>query len=181
MRASAYQLADESSTLQRAREEREARSSAKTDGKFEVTGDERLTGTFPEGLTDVVPTESSTTAAQGRMRVSIPAKTVLSDLPLKQEKATVPLQLVVNTGNIQIMTVASLEDRILRMLVNLERDHVKWMQGELHMIMNNPHSLATRHCRGQLTTCPNTKREVPDSHEYNEAIAAVADCATIVA
>ena len=33
VRVSAYQLADESSTLQRAREEREARSFAKADGK----------------------------------------------------------------------------------------------------------------------------------------------------
>ena len=64
------------------------------------------------------------------MRVSVPAKTVLSDLPLKQEKAKVTLQLVVNTGNIQIMTVASLEDRILRMLVGLEQDYVKLMRGE---------------------------------------------------
>ena len=37
------------------------------------------------------------------------------------------LQLVVNTGNIQIMTVASLEDRILRMLVDVERDYMKWI------------------------------------------------------
>ena len=31
------------------------------------------------------------------------------------------LQFVVNTGNIQIMTVASLDDRILRTMVDLER------------------------------------------------------------
>ena len=37
------------------------------------------------------------------MRVSFPAKAVLSDLPLKQEKAKVTLQLVVNT-DIRIMT-----------------------------------------------------------------------------
>ena len=54
------------------------------------------------------------------MRASVPAKTVL-----KQEKAKETLQLVVNTGNIQIMTVSSLEDRFLRMLVDLDRDHVK--------------------------------------------------------
>ena len=58
--------------------------------------------------------------------MSFPAKAVLFDLPLKQEKAAkVTLQLVVNTGNIQIMTVASLEDGVLRTLVDLERDHVK--------------------------------------------------------
>ena len=44
------------------------------------------------------------------MRVSFPAKAVLSDLPLKPEKAKVTLQLVVNTGNIQLMVLASLED-----------------------------------------------------------------------
>ena len=42
-------------------------------------------------------------------RVRVQAKTVLSGVPLKQEKAKVTLQLVVNMGNIQIMTVASLE------------------------------------------------------------------------
>ena len=89
--------------------------------KFEVTGDERLTRTFLEGLTDVEPTESSTTAAEGRRRVNFPAKTMLFNLPLKQEKARVTLQLGVNTGNIQNMTVASLEDSILRMLVDLMR------------------------------------------------------------
>ena len=98
MRASAYQLANGSSTLQRVREEREA-------VKFEVTGDERLTRTLLEGLTDVEPTESSTTAAKGRMRGSFPAKAVLSELLLKDEKAKVTSQLVVNTGNIQVMTV----------------------------------------------------------------------------
>ena len=75
--------------------------------KFEVTGDERLARTFLKGLRDVVPREPSTTAAHVRMRVSFPAK------------ARVTLQLVVNTRNIQSMTVASLEDRILRMLVDL--------------------------------------------------------------
>ena len=64
--------------------------------KFEVTGDERLTRTFLEGHTDVEPTESSTTAVEGRTRVSFPAKTVFSILPLYEEKVT--LQLVVNMG-----------------------------------------------------------------------------------
>ena len=112
------------------------------------------------------------------MRVSFPASTVLSNLPLKQQKARVTLQLVVNTGNIQIMTVASLEDRILHMLVDLERDYVKWMRGELHVDMKNPYSPAIRRFRGQLTICPNTNSQVPESHEYSEAIAAVADYAT---
>ena len=79
--------ADESPTLQRTREEREARSLTKPMVKNEVTGDERLRRTFLEGLTDVVPKKSSTTAAQGRMRVSFPAKAVSSDFPLKTEKA----------------------------------------------------------------------------------------------
>ena len=51
--------------------------------KFEVTGNERLTRAFLEGLTDVDPTESST-ASEGRMQVNCRAKTVLSNLPLKQ-------------------------------------------------------------------------------------------------
>ena len=41
------------------------------------------------------------------------------------------------------------------------------------MYMKNPYSPAIRNFRGQLTTCPNTKSQVPRSHGYNEAIAAV--------
>ena len=33
------------------------------------------------------------------------------------------LQLAVNTGNIQVMTVASPEDRVLRTMVDLDRDY----------------------------------------------------------
>ena len=91
------------------------------------------------------------------------------------------LQLVVNTGNIQIMTVASLEDRILRMLVDVERDYMKW--------------IARRTPRGHeeyvfasYETLPRTLDVLPKPeqcssgfpHEYNAAIAAVADYATKV-
>ena len=38
----------------------------------------------------------------------------------------------------------SLEDRILPLLVDLERDYVKWMRGELHMDLKNPYSPAIR-------------------------------------
>ena len=146
--------------------------------KFKVSGNERLTRTFLAGRTYVEPAESSTTAAEGRMRVNFPTKTVLSNLPLKQEKARVTLQLVVNTGNIQAMTVASLEERILRMLVDLDRDKVKkWMRRELHVDKKNPSSPAIRHFRGQVTTCPNTNSQVLESHEYCEAIIAVANYA----
>ena len=120
VRASAYQLADESS-LQRAREEREARSS-QTMVKIEVTGDERLTRTFLEGLT---AWNRRSPQPQQRVACEFPAKTLLSNLPLRQEKARVTLQLVVNTGNTPIMKVASLEDRFVRMLVGLEGDCVK--------------------------------------------------------
>ena len=92
-RASACQLADESSTLQRAREEREApifHESQKV--KFEVTGDERLTRTFLEGLTDVVPTESSTTAAHECMRVSFSVvRPSVETRESKSDAALVPL------------------------------------------------------------------------------------------
>ena len=98
---------------------------------------------------------------------------MLSDFPLKQGTAKVTLQLVVNTGNIQITTTTPLEDRMLRMLMDPERDYVKWTRGELHMDMKNSYSPAIRHFRGQLTTCPNTNSQVPVSQEYNEAIAAV--------
>ena len=46
------------------------------------------------------------------------------------------------------------------------------------MDMRKPYSPAIRQFRGQLTTGPQTGSQVSDSHEYNEAIAAVADCAT---
>ena len=130
--------------------------------KFEVTGNERLTRTFLEGLTDLDTAESST-AREGRMRVNCPAKTVLSNLPLKQGIARVTLHLVVITGNIKIITVASLEDRILRTLVNLERDFVKWMRRELHSDINNRYSPAIRHRRRKLTTFPNKNSQGPDS------------------
>ena len=68
VRASAFQLTDESSTWQRTREEREARSLRKPMVKFEVTGDERRTRTFLEGLADAEPTESCMTAAESDAR-----------------------------------------------------------------------------------------------------------------
>ena len=98
VRASPYQRADESSTLQRAREEREFDQSG-ANVKFEVNGEEKLTRTVLEGIADVARAESTT------------AKATLSDFLLKQEKAKVTLQLVVNTANPQVVTVASLEDR----------------------------------------------------------------------
>ena len=125
--------------------------------KFEVTGDERLTRTFLERLTDVAPPESSTKAAQKRMRVSFPAKP---------------------KGNIQIKTVSPLEFRILRTLMDLVTDNIKWMRRELHMDLKNSNSPAIGQSRGQLTSCPNTNNKISDSQEYNEAIAAIADCAT---
>ena len=75
--ASAYQLAGGSSTLQRAREERETRSARKlafpTSGatvNFAVTGDEQLASAFLESPTDVFPKESTVLRAIGRLRVS---------------------------------------------------------------------------------------------------------------
>ena len=56
------------------------------------------------------------------MRLNFLVKTVLSNLPLKQEKEKKTLQIEKNTRYIQIMTVASLEDKNLRMLVDLERE-----------------------------------------------------------
>ena len=45
---------------------------------------------------------------------------------------------------------------IVRTMVELERDNVKWMRGELNMCMKNPHPPAIRHLRGEMTDCPNT-------------------------
>ena len=77
------------------------------------------------------------------------------------------LQLVVNTGNIQIITV---EDRLLQTLMDLDRDHVKWTRGSLHMDMKNPYSPATMHFREQLKNCPNTNSQVRESQKYSETI-----------
>ena len=79
---------------------------------------------------------------------------------------------MVNTGNIQIMTVASLEDRILRMLVGLERDYMKRMRRELHVDMKNTRTLDV------LPKPEQCSSGFP--HEDNAAIAAVADHATKV-
>ena len=75
--------------------------------------------------------------------------------------ARVTLQLVVNTGDIQIMTVAYLECRIFRMLVDLERNNEKWMREELHMDMKNSYSPAIRHF-------PRTADDLP-KHEQSSS------------
>ena len=135
--------------------------------KFEVTGDEWLTTTFLEGLTEVEPTRILNDSSKGSHASELLSQdSVVQPSKETRERVRVTLQLVVNTGNIQIMTVASLEDRVLRMVVGLERDFLKWMRGELHIDMRTPYSPAIRHFRGHLTTC------------QNEAIAAVAECAT---
>ena len=105
-----------------------------------------------EGITDVVPAQSTKTTAQERTRVSFPAKAVLSYLQLQQEKAKVPLQLVVKTGNIQVTTAAFLEDRVLRKMVDLEGDYVKWMRRKLNMDMQiaRRSSWTSFHVRGRV-------------------------------
>ena len=112
------------------------------------------------------------------MRVIFPAKARDVRPSVERKEAKVTLQLVVNTGNIQIMKVAYLEDKSFRTLVDLERDFVKWMRRELHMDMKNPYSPAIRHVRGHVADCPNTNSQVQDSEEYSEAITAVANFAT---
>ena len=91
MRASAYQLADESSTLQRALDEREARSLANSSMvKFEVSGDERLTRrclcrTRRRGTDGIIINDSII----GTVASELPSRTEWSNLPLKQDKAMV--------------------------------------------------------------------------------------------
>ena len=59
-----------------------------------------------------------------------PATSVLVDLPLKEGHARVILWLVGTTGNGRMVTSAAVEDDVLRTLIDLERDNVKWMRGE---------------------------------------------------
>ena len=78
MRASACQLADESSTLHRAGEEREGRSLARTDGKIRGHGrraaDEDVPGKSHRRGADIVVNDSSTaTHASERDRVVRPS------------------------------------------------------------------------------------------------------------
>ena len=144
--------------------------------KFEITADERLTRTLLKGLTDVEATESSTTAAEGRMRVSFPAKTVLTNLPLKQEKSKGDTAARGEHGKPPGPDCGVSGGQNLAYAGGLgERLRKKLMRGELHVDMQNPYSPAIRHFRGLFMTCPNTNSQVPDCHEYNEAITAVAD------
>ena len=155
VRASAYQVADEPPTLQRTREEREGRSLRNATGAIQGhkrrMDDENVSGK---------------THRRGTGRVFD-----------NSNKEKVTLQLVVNTVDIQIMTAVPLEYKIFRTPVDLERDFAKWMRRELHMDMDNPYSPAIGLFRRQLTNCPNTNSQVPDSPEYNGVIAEIADCA----
>ena len=79
-------------------------------------------------LTDVHPEASRMTVAVGSMKVVVPAKTILSELPAKQGSTSVTLRYVSNTGNLQIMTSAALEDDIKKTLVKLEKDYADWQR-----------------------------------------------------
>ena len=165
VRASACQLADESSTLKRAREGREARSSPNADGRSRGhrrrTADENVPGRTHRRATDRVPNDS----CRGLHAGELPSQDRVVQPSDEARESKSDVQLVVNTGNIQVKTVASLEDRVLRLLVDLESDNVKWMRGELHIDKKNPYSPAIRPFRGRLTTRSNTNSQVPDSHE----------------
>ena len=85
----------------------------------------------------------------------------------------VTLQLVVNTGKVQVMTSGDLEDRVIQMLVHLERDHVKWTARGPEEDLKRPYSLALRHFRKEVTRSVNSGA-YPESPKYSEAISAVA-------
>ena len=131
--------------------------------KSEVTSDERLTRTFLEGLTDVVPEESSTTAAQGRMRVSFPAKAVLSDIPLKQETGKGDTAARGEHGQHQDHDggISGGPGFFEHWWTWRERDFVEWMRGELHMDMKNPYSPGNRALSRAADELPEREHQIP--------------------
>ena len=122
--------------------------------KFGVAENEQPTRTSLEGLANAA---------------------VRSNHPLKQGRRKVTLKLVVNRGNVQVITMAPQKDKVLRILVNLERDFTEWMRRVPHTDMERSCSMAIKCFRVQLSDCPNTNSQVPEFPEYSEAINAVAD------
>ena len=160
------------------RQEREAWSLAKASGgvqnRGQRTNDLDVPGRTRRRGTNRVIDNGRTGAHEGELpsqgRVAKP------NLPLKRERGKVTLQARDEHEHIRVTTVASLEERVLQMVVDLERDFVKWLRRKLHMDMKCPYSLAVRYFREQLTDCPNTHRQWPESQGYSEAVRAVADC-----
>ena len=172
VRASAHQLADASSTLQRAPEEREAWFSAKADGKIRGhgrrTADENVPGRTHRHGTDGVLNDSnrgshaSEFPSEDRVvQHSVEARESKGDAATSGEHGKHP-----DHGG----CISSPAGR------PGERDHVEWMRGELHTNMKNLYSPAIRQFRGQDDL---PKREQSSSRLPRvQAIAAVADRAT---
>ena len=66
------------------------------------------------------------------------------------ENANVILQLVVTTGNVHVMTSGAVEDDVLGMLIDLDRDYVKQTHGETCLDKRNQYSPAIKHFPGTV-------------------------------
>ena len=76
----------------------------------------------PRSLISLVfPQEPTVPPSKGRQRVTFPISSVFHNLPLKERNAWVTLQFVITTGNVYMVTAATLDDEVLRTLIDLER------------------------------------------------------------
>ncbi|CAK0792131.1 unnamed protein product, partial [Prorocentrum cordatum] len=167
MRAGAYQLADESAWAM---------------VKFEATGSDEQARAFLLGLVDVYPDVSSYVESEARVKVRVPAKTLLGAVQAKKGNTPVTLQYVANTGNIQVMTGVALEDEIRDKCKMLERAYASWQRAPLDqkpkLEIKSP---ATEFFRNN--TVKASKKEIeqdgdekitlPDDEGYSEAMDAI--------
>eukprot|EP00959_Pyramimonas_sp_CCMP1952_P371080 7771192-Pyramimonas_sp.AAC.1 len=99
--------------------------------KFEATGSEEQARAFLLGLVDVHPDVSSCEESEARVKVRVPAKTLLGAVQAKKGNTPVTLQHAANTGNIQVMTGVALEDEIRDKCKMLERAYASWQRAPL--------------------------------------------------
>ncbi|CAK0795301.1 unnamed protein product [Prorocentrum cordatum] len=150
--------------------------------KFEATGSDEQARAFLLGLVDVYPDVSSYVESEARVKVRVPAKTLLGAVQAKKGNTPVTLQYVANTGNIQVMTGVALEDEIRDKCKMLERAYASWQRAPLDqkpkLEIKSP---ATEFFRNN--TVKASKKEIeqdgdekitlPDDEGYSEAMDAI--------
>ena len=89
--------------------------------KFPVTGTKEQARMFLRVLSDDHPQHSDMTAASRKMKVVVPANSILAEPSAREAATRVTLTFFSNIGNLQIQTSAILEDDISEKLVKLEK------------------------------------------------------------
>ncbi|CAK0862474.1 unnamed protein product [Prorocentrum cordatum] len=167
MRAGAYQLADESAWAM---------------VKFEATGSDEQARAFLLGLVDVYPDVSSYVESEARVKVRVPAKTLLGAVQAKKGNTPVTLQYVANTGNIQVMTGVALEDEIRDKCKVLERAYASWQRAPLDqkpkLEIKSPateffRSNTVKASKKEIEQDGDEKITLPDDEGYSEAMDAI--------